>query len=419
MPVGACWARAEVAAAFVPGDHGSTFGGQPLAMSAARATLAVMEAEDVPARARRRRGPPAGRAGGARPGWPRSGARGCCWPPCSPATVAGQAVPPRRWHDGLVVNAPRPDVLRFAPVAAGVRRRDRRGRGHRGRVLGRWWPDRGPARGRPGEDGHGRDRARPASAPGVDPPRPRRRRPRRRRPGRGAGAGRAGSRPSSHRSWPDGAWPWCSRSRPTAPATAPRWPSVALGGHPVYIQGHEVGIDTRESAEPTWPAPWPATTPSSAPGCSTTRSLDADGRRPRRRRRRPCRWSTCSPTGPTRARPWPTCSPSARCSADVVAGRTVAYVGDANNVWRSLALAAAMVGIGHPRRLARRATDRPRPTSTWSASVRGRPEVTADPIEAVAGVDARLHRRVDVDGPGGRGRSPSAGLRRVPGRRAR
>jgi acetylornithine/succinyldiaminopimelate/putrescine aminotransferase len=27
MPVGACWARAEVAAAFVPGDHGSTFGG--------------------------------------------------------------------------------------------------------------------------------------------------------------------------------------------------------------------------------------------------------------------------------------------------------------------------------------------------------------------------------------------------------
>jgi acetylornithine/succinyldiaminopimelate/putrescine aminotransferase len=53
MPVGACWARAEVAAAFGPGDHGSTFGGQPLAMAAARATLAVMEAEDVCGRARR------------------------------------------------------------------------------------------------------------------------------------------------------------------------------------------------------------------------------------------------------------------------------------------------------------------------------------------------------------------------------
>src|SRR6202789_841036 len=52
MPVGACWARAEVAAAFGPGDHGSTFGGQPLALAAARATLAVMEAEDVCGRAR-------------------------------------------------------------------------------------------------------------------------------------------------------------------------------------------------------------------------------------------------------------------------------------------------------------------------------------------------------------------------------
>ena len=53
MPVGACWARAEVAAAFGPGDHGSTFGGQPLALSAVKATLAVMEAEDVCGRARR------------------------------------------------------------------------------------------------------------------------------------------------------------------------------------------------------------------------------------------------------------------------------------------------------------------------------------------------------------------------------
>ena len=52
MPVGACWARAEVAAAFGPGDHGCTFGGQPLALAAVQATLAVMEAEDVCGRAR-------------------------------------------------------------------------------------------------------------------------------------------------------------------------------------------------------------------------------------------------------------------------------------------------------------------------------------------------------------------------------
>jgi acetylornithine/N-succinyldiaminopimelate aminotransferase len=53
VPVGACWARSEVAAAFQPGDHGSTFGGQPLAMSAARSTLETMIAIDAPAKARR------------------------------------------------------------------------------------------------------------------------------------------------------------------------------------------------------------------------------------------------------------------------------------------------------------------------------------------------------------------------------
>jgi predicted acetylornithine/succinylornithine family transaminase len=53
VPISACWARAQVAAAFVPGDHASTFGGQPLAAAAARATLSVMEHEDVPRRAAR------------------------------------------------------------------------------------------------------------------------------------------------------------------------------------------------------------------------------------------------------------------------------------------------------------------------------------------------------------------------------
>ena len=51
MPIGACWARAEVAAAFKPGDHATTFGGQPLAASAAKATLEVMQELDLPARA--------------------------------------------------------------------------------------------------------------------------------------------------------------------------------------------------------------------------------------------------------------------------------------------------------------------------------------------------------------------------------
>jgi acetylornithine/N-succinyldiaminopimelate aminotransferase len=51
MPIGACWARAEVSRAFSPGDHGTTYGGQPLAAAAALATLTVLERDDAPARA--------------------------------------------------------------------------------------------------------------------------------------------------------------------------------------------------------------------------------------------------------------------------------------------------------------------------------------------------------------------------------
>jgi acetylornithine/N-succinyldiaminopimelate aminotransferase len=52
MPIGACWARAAVADAFKPGDHATTYGGQPLATAAAKATLQVLEEIDAPARAR-------------------------------------------------------------------------------------------------------------------------------------------------------------------------------------------------------------------------------------------------------------------------------------------------------------------------------------------------------------------------------
>ena len=45
FPVGACLATAEAAEHMVPGTHGSTFGGNPLAMAAANAVLDVMLAE--------------------------------------------------------------------------------------------------------------------------------------------------------------------------------------------------------------------------------------------------------------------------------------------------------------------------------------------------------------------------------------
>ena len=113
FPVGACWARAEVAEAFKPGDHGTTFGGQPLAMAAARATLDALQAQDVPARARRQ---------GARltdlllrlPAV--SSVRGMGL--LLGAELVGldaRDVAARALAAGLIVNAVRPTTLRFAP----------------------------------------------------------------------------------------------------------------------------------------------------------------------------------------------------------------------------------------------------------------------------------------------------------------
>ena len=47
MPMGMCAARAEVAGAFEPGDHGTTFGGSCLAVACAQATLKTMEEEKL------------------------------------------------------------------------------------------------------------------------------------------------------------------------------------------------------------------------------------------------------------------------------------------------------------------------------------------------------------------------------------
>jgi acetylornithine aminotransferase len=51
VPVGACLARGEAAEIFQPGNHGSTFGGNPLAASAALAVLKTLDSEKLVARA--------------------------------------------------------------------------------------------------------------------------------------------------------------------------------------------------------------------------------------------------------------------------------------------------------------------------------------------------------------------------------
>ena len=125
VPIGACWARAEVAAAFLPGDHATTFGGQPLATSAARKVLEVMEREDVPGP-----GPDAGeRLGDGLLGLPDvTGVRGLG---LLLGRRAGRAATAGRWPrppstPGWSSTASAPPPLRFAPQPAGDRGRDRR-----------------------------------------------------------------------------------------------------------------------------------------------------------------------------------------------------------------------------------------------------------------------------------------------------
>jgi predicted acetylornithine/succinylornithine family transaminase len=113
MPIGACWARADVAASFRPGDHASTFGGQPLAARAASATLAVMEREDAPARAERA-GEQLTKALLTIPGIADVRGLGLLLAAQLESDTAGD-VATQCLEAGLIVNAVTPGALRFAP----------------------------------------------------------------------------------------------------------------------------------------------------------------------------------------------------------------------------------------------------------------------------------------------------------------
>ncbi len=235
MPVGACWARAEVAAAFGPGDHGSTFGGQPLALAAVRATLAVMEAEDVCGRAQRA-GARLARGLQALPRVVSVRGAGLLLAAQLDAPVA-KDVAARALHAGLLVNAVRPDAVRVAPpllvrdeeIDAALS------------ILERALADAGSDAARPTPVA-GREGGNATTMPDLfdiddlDPeawdrvltlavshPPP--------QVLAGQGVALLFEKPSA-------------RTRNSTEMAV-----VDLGGHPVYIQGAEVGLDARETAE--------------------------------------------------------------------------------------------------------------------------------------------------------------------------
>jgi ornithine carbamoyltransferase len=155
---------------------------------------------------------------------------------------------------------------------------------------------------------------------------------------------------------------------------------VALGGHPVYIQGVEVGIDRRESAEDV------ARTLACYHRVLCARVMDHVSLE-----RMAAGLDAADVPVPVvnllsdRAHP-------CQALADLLTLRQVfgvdgsrdhpvAYIGDANNVWRSLALASSMAGI--PTRIA--SPDGYGPSAEDVAKVRsfgGDLLVTGDPAEA-------------------------------------
>ncbi len=158
---------------------------------------------------------------------------------------------------------------------------------------------------------------------------------------------------------------------------------VALGGHPVYVQDSEVGIDVRETAEDVartlacYHAVICARVGDHEKLVRMANALSAAG--------------VAVPVVNLLSELAHPCQALAdlltlRQVFGDLGGRTIAYIGDANNVWRSLSLAASMAGvrvrIASPEGYGPDADDVER-----VVRLGGEIEVTDHPAEAAAGAD--------------------------------
>ncbi len=327
MPVGACWARVDVAAVFQPGDHGSTYSGTAIATAAVNAVIDEMQRIDAPALAQRQGRRLVDALRGV-PGVVDVRGRGLMLGVELAEGIDAKAIYADLLDQGLIVNAVTPTTLRLVPPITVTDSEIDEAVALIVASLARALADR--------------DRSRPRGAE-HDPASPRRHRRHRPRGARDPGAGRAADR---HRS--------IGRSRDTGVALIFEKPSnrtrhsmemavFQLGGHPVYTRGEEVGFDTREPVEDIarilegYHAIIAARVFDHLTVTRMAAVVDI-----------PVVNMLSDHSHPLQA--FADALTMQQCLGEL-AGKTVAYVGDFNNVARSLAEISAMLGHAHPFRL--------------------------------------------------------------------
>ena len=114
MPVGACWARTDVAAVFQPGDHGSTYSGTALATAAVSAVIDEMRRLDAP-RLATEQGSKLASALSSLPGVTAVRGHGLLLGAALEDGLDAPSVYRALLAAGLICNAVTPSTLRFAP----------------------------------------------------------------------------------------------------------------------------------------------------------------------------------------------------------------------------------------------------------------------------------------------------------------